>query len=94
MRISLRLKFISTLSRASPSASAARLFSFAEKRYRFVYDAPRDLSAGELQVAEVTGPAFGSSLQRLYFSSQRGIDGLDILGLSGVTYEVSGPFFV
>lgn len=45
-------------------------------------------------LSEVTGPAFGPSLQRLYFSSQRGADGLDILGLSGITYEVSGPFFV
>ena len=45
-------------------------------------------------LSEVTGPAFGPSLQRLYFSSQRGTDGLDILGLSGITYEVSGPFFV
>jgi secreted PhoX family phosphatase len=44
--------------------------------------------------SEVTGPAFGPSLQRLYFSSQRGADGLDILGMSGITYEVSGPFFV
>jgi len=44
--------------------------------------------------SEVTGPAFGPSLQRLYFSSQRGPDGLDLLGRSGITYEVSGPFFV
>jgi secreted PhoX family phosphatase len=45
-------------------------------------------------LSEVTGPAFGPALQRLYFSSQRGIDGLDLLGTSGITYEVSGPFFV
>jgi secreted PhoX family phosphatase len=45
-------------------------------------------------LSEVTGPAFGPSLQRLYFSSQRGTEGLDIFGMSGVTYEVSGPFFI
>ena len=45
-------------------------------------------------LSEITGPAFGPSLQRLYFSSQRGADGVDILGKSGVTYEVSGPFFL
>ncbi|MDH3655603.1 MAG: PhoX family protein [Myxococcales bacterium] len=44
--------------------------------------------------SEVTGPAFGPSLQRLYFSSQRGTDGADLLGMSGITYEVSGPFFI
>lgn len=44
--------------------------------------------------SEVTGPVFDPSLQRLYFSSQRGTEGGDILGMSGVTYEVSGPFFV
>lgn len=43
--------------------------------------------------SEITGPAFGPSLQRLYFSSQRGTNGADILGMSGVTYEVMGPFF-
>ena len=43
--------------------------------------------------SEVTGPAFGPSLQRLYFSSQRGEDGPDLLGMSGITYEVTGPFF-
>ncbi len=43
--------------------------------------------------SEITGPAFGPSLQRLYFSSQRGEDGLDLLGMSGITYEVTGPFF-
>lgn len=44
--------------------------------------------------SEITGPAFGPSLQRLYFSSQRGADGADLLGRSGITYEVSGPFFI
>ena len=44
--------------------------------------------------SEVTGPVFGPSLRRLYFSSQRGAEGADILGRSGITYEVSGPFFV
>ena len=45
-------------------------------------------------LSEITGPAFDPSLQRLYFSSQRGDAGQDILGMSGVTYEVSGPFFI
>ena len=44
--------------------------------------------------SEVTGPVFGPSLQRLYFSSQRGTDGADPLGMSGITYEVAGPFFI
>lgn len=44
--------------------------------------------------SEVTGPVFGPSLQRLYFSSQRGTEGADFLGMSGITYEVSGPFFI
>ena len=44
--------------------------------------------------SEITGPVFGPSLQRLYFSSQRGPDGPDLLGMSGITYEVSGPFFI
>ncbi|NNK07843.1 MAG: DUF839 domain-containing protein [Deltaproteobacteria bacterium] len=44
--------------------------------------------------SEVTGPAFGPSLERLYFSSQRGADGADLLGRSGMTYEVTGPFFI
>jgi secreted PhoX family phosphatase len=43
--------------------------------------------------SEITGPAFDPSLERLYFSSQRGENGGDPLGMSGVTYEVSGPFF-
>ncbi len=44
--------------------------------------------------SEITGPVFDPSLQRLYFSSQRGDQGGDILGMSGITYEVSGPFFI
>jgi secreted PhoX family phosphatase len=44
--------------------------------------------------SEITGPAFDPSLRRLYFSSQRGFDGGDILARGGITYEVSGPFFV
>ena len=44
--------------------------------------------------SEITGPAFGPRLERLYFSSQRGPEGLDLLGMSGITYEVTGPFFV
>ena len=44
--------------------------------------------------SEITGPAFGPSLERLYFSSQRGPDGRDLLGRSGITYEVSGPFYI
>ncbi len=36
--------------------------------------------------SELTGPAFDLSGKRLYFSSQRGIDG------RGITYEVRGPF--
>jgi secreted PhoX family phosphatase len=44
--------------------------------------------------SEVTGPVFGPSLQRLYFSSQRGAEGADLLGMSGITYEVTGPFFI
>ncbi len=36
--------------------------------------------------SELTGPAFDPSGQRLYFSSQRGVDG------RGITYEVRGPF--
>ena len=38
--------------------------------------------------SEITGPAFDPSLNRLYFSSQRGTNG------SGITFEVSGPFHV
>jgi secreted PhoX family phosphatase len=45
-------------------------------------------------LSEITGPAFDPTLQRLYFSSQRGEQGGDPLGQSGITYEVSGPFFV
>lgn len=36
--------------------------------------------------SELTGPAFDPSGDRLYFSSQRGVDG------RGITYEVRGPF--
>jgi len=43
--------------------------------------------------SEITGPAFDPSLQRLYFSSQRGTEG-GPLGVGGITYEVTGPFFV
>lgn len=41
--------------------------------------------------SEVTGPAFDPSGQRLYFSSQRGASGRPF---DGITYEISGPFFV
>ncbi|GAA2736892.1 alkaline phosphatase PhoX [Actinocorallia aurantiaca] len=41
--------------------------------------------------SEITGPAFSPDGTRLYFSSQRGSDGV-ILGTGGVTYEVRGPF--
>jgi secreted PhoX family phosphatase len=36
--------------------------------------------------SELTGPAFSPDGRHLYFSSQRGSDGL------GITYEVTGPF--
>jgi len=36
--------------------------------------------------SEVTGPVFNPAGDRLYVSSQRGVDG------EGVTYEISGPF--
>jgi secreted PhoX family phosphatase len=39
--------------------------------------------------SEITGPCFSPDGQRLYFSSQRAAT---TSGLSGVTYEVSGPF--
>jgi secreted PhoX family phosphatase len=42
--------------------------------------------------SEITGPAFAPSLDRLYFSSQRGASGF-ITGVDGITYEVRGPFF-
>jgi secreted PhoX family phosphatase len=42
--------------------------------------------------SEITGPAFAPTLDRLYFSSQRGTSGV-ITGVDGITYEVSGPFF-
>jgi len=41
--------------------------------------------------SEITGPAFDPSGTRLYFSSQRGSTGR---AFDGVTYELSGPFFV
>jgi len=37
--------------------------------------------------SEITGPAFTPAGDRLYFSSQRGTD-----GVVGITYEVRGPF--
>jgi secreted PhoX family phosphatase len=40
--------------------------------------------------SEITGPAFNPAGDRLYFSSQRGIDGTTDGG--GITYEVRGPF--
>jgi uncharacterized protein len=43
--------------------------------------------------SEVTGPAFDPWLQRLYFSSQRGVQG-GFLGEDGYTFEVQGPFFI
>lgn len=38
--------------------------------------------------SEITGPAFNPAGDRLYFSSQRGVDNKGI----GVTFEVRGPF--
>lgn len=43
--------------------------------------------------SEITGPALDPYRRRLYFSSQRGASGA-IIGSDGVTYEISGPFFV
>jgi secreted PhoX family phosphatase len=40
--------------------------------------------------SEITGPAFNPAGDRLYFSSQRAIDGTTEGG--GITYEVAGPF--
>ena len=40
--------------------------------------------------SEIAGPAFDPSGTRLYFSSQRGEDGAGV----GLTYEVTGPFFL
>lgn len=45
------------------------------------------------QRSEITGPAFDPSGRRLYFSSQRGSDG-NLVNSLGVTYEVTGPFFI
>lgn len=41
--------------------------------------------------SEIAGPAFDPSRQRLYFSSQRGTAGSSS---AGITFEVTGPFFV
>jgi secreted PhoX family phosphatase len=41
--------------------------------------------------SEITGPAFTADGQRLYFSSQRGTLGHPG---GGITYEVTGPFFI
>ncbi len=43
--------------------------------------------------SEITGPALDPYRRRLYFSSQRGVSG-GLLGTEGVTYEITGPFFV
>ncbi|UJR80147.1 Translocation protein TolB [Sandaracinus amylolyticus] len=40
-------------------------------------------------MSEITGPAFDPSGTRLYFSSQRGVEGG---GGVGVTFEITGPF--
>jgi secreted PhoX family phosphatase len=39
--------------------------------------------------SEITGPAFSPDMQRLYFSSQRGIGAT---AAAGVTFEIRGPF--
>jgi len=41
--------------------------------------------------SEICGPAFSPDLQHLYFSSQRG---MIVPPLHGITYEVTGPFFI
>jgi hypothetical protein len=41
--------------------------------------------------SEITGPAFNQHGNKLYFSSQRGKSGTSA---DGITYEISGPFFV
>ncbi|MEQ9319762.1 MAG: DUF839 domain-containing protein, partial [Polyangiaceae bacterium] len=43
--------------------------------------------------SEITGPALDPYRRRLYFSSQRGESG-GILGEQGITYDITGPFFV
>ena len=43
--------------------------------------------------SEVTGPAFSPDGSRLYFSSQRGTEGGGFFE-GGITFEVTGPFFV
>ena len=45
------------------------------------------LQIGGQNGSEITGPAFTPAGNRLYFSSQRGTD-----GVVGITYEVRGPF--
>jgi len=42
--------------------------------------------------SEITGPAFSPDGSRLYFSSQRGVDGPSKTARRGVTFEISGPF--
>ncbi|HEY5602790.1 MAG TPA: alkaline phosphatase PhoX [Gammaproteobacteria bacterium] len=41
--------------------------------------------------SEIAGPAFNQHGNKLYFSSQRGKSGTSA---GGITYEISGPFFV
>ncbi|WP_455208994.1 alkaline phosphatase PhoX [Kaarinaea lacus] len=41
--------------------------------------------------SEIAGPAFNQHGNKLYFSSQRGTSGTSA---GGITYEISGPFFV
>ena len=43
--------------------------------------------------SEITGPTLDPYRKRLYFSSQRGESGSP-LGSDGITYEVTGPFFI
>ena len=45
--------------------------------------------------SEITGPAFSTSFDRLYFSSQRGTKGFFNFwdNDSGITFEIQGPFF-
>ena len=44
-------------------------------------------------MSEIAGPALDPYRRRLYFSSQRG-SSTDPFGSGGITYEVTGPFFV
>lgn len=41
--------------------------------------------------SEITGPAFNKHGDKLYFSSQRGFTGTSA---GGITYEVTGPFYI